>query len=123
MIDCSPRSSRQVPEISTMNALSVTASLALALLFAAPPALADGAERIRKIERDIDQARFEEAETELRAALAEEGNDARLLEIEGGGHVSNPGADAGRIYLQAAEDQPDAWLAMVDFLDETLGAP
>lgn len=66
---------------------------------------------------DVESARS------MRAALASEGNDARLLEIAGGGHVTNPGADAGRLYLAIAQDQPEAWLAMVDFLDETLGAP
>jgi dipeptidyl aminopeptidase/acylaminoacyl peptidase len=66
---------------------------------------------------DVEMAR------DMKSALDAEGNDARLLEIEGGGHVTNPGADAGRLYLQAAEDQPEAWLAIVDFLDEVLGAP
>jgi len=66
---------------------------------------------------DVEMAR------EMRSALANAGNDARLLEIAGGGHVTNPGADVGRLYVQAAEDQPEAWLATVDFLDETLGAP
>jgi hypothetical protein len=58
-----------VPEIATMKAHLPSGLMALALLVAAPPARADAPERVRAIQRDIDQARFDEADAAVRAAL------------------------------------------------------
>lgn len=55
-------------------------------------------------------------------ALRAAGNDAALLELEGAGHVTSP-TDTGQVFLQAATDMPEAWVATIDFLDRTLGTP
>lgn len=59
----------------------------------------------------------------MRRALRDAGNDARLLEIRGGGHLLNLGADLGQSDLLTSADTPEAWAATIAFLDETLGAP
>ncbi len=60
----------------------------------------------------------------MRDALAEVGADARLLAIPGGGHIVNPGADLGDAHtVIASTDAPEAWAAILDFFDDTIGAP
>lgn len=54
----------------------------------------------------------------LRAA----GNDTRILEVSGGGHVLSPAAAGEYIWMQATET-PEAWLALQDFLARTIGKP
>jgi acetyl esterase/lipase len=66
----------------------------------------------------IDQSR------QMRDALRAEGVDARLLELAGAGHLTGLGGDAGREELGViAIDTPEAWLAIGDFLGDTVGAP
>ena len=55
-------------------------------------------------------------------ALRASGNQASFLELEGAGHITSP-TETGQLYLQMATDMPEAWLATIDFLDRTLGAP
>ena len=46
------------------------------------------------------------------------------LAIPGGGHIVNPGADLGDAHtVIASTDTPEAWAAMLDFFDDTIGAP
>ncbi len=60
----------------------------------------------------------------MRDALRGEGVDARLLDLAGVGHLSGTGADPGRTEIGLMSiDLPEAWIATVDFLDDTLGAP
>jgi acetyl esterase/lipase len=64
---------------------------------------------------DIDQARrMDEA---LRAA----GNDSRVLELDGGGHLLNPGDQVGDLRVEMSMESPEAWLAIMDFLERKLG--
>jgi hypothetical protein len=57
----------------------------------------------------------------LRDALRAEGNDARLLELVGGGHLLNEGVDLGHWYGRMSLESPEAWLAIDDFIDRTVG--
>jgi acetyl esterase/lipase len=58
----------------------------------------------------------------MRAALDAVGDETRLFEIPGGGHVWNQGADDGDFDLVvAAVDTPEAWAATIDFLDHAIG--
>jgi acetyl esterase/lipase len=59
----------------------------------------------------------------MRDALVAAGVDARLLELNGGGHLLNPGADLGQVDILTSADAPEAWAALIQFLDDTLGAP
>jgi hypothetical protein len=52
-----------------MNAFKPTGLLALSLLLAAASARADGPERVERIQQSIDQARFDQADADVRAAL------------------------------------------------------
>jgi acetyl esterase/lipase len=64
---------------------------------------------------EIDQARrMDEA---LRAA----GNDSRVLELDGGGHLLNPGDQVGDLRVEMSMESPEAWLAIMDFLERKLG--
>ncbi len=59
----------------------------------------------------------------MRDALAAVGTPADLLTIPGGGHLINRDAAAGRYDLVVVStDTAEAWLAIVDFLDRTIGA-
>lgn len=59
----------------------------------------------------------------MRDALLDEGNEARLLTLHGGGHILNPSPDLGRqAGVISATDSPEAWAAMLAFLDRTVGA-
>ncbi len=55
---------------------------------------------------------------DMREALFAAGNDVRLLELAGGGHLLNEGVDQASEYGQVASDQPEATLAIFDFLGE-----
>lgn len=60
----------------------------------------------------------------MRDALVDAGADARLLELAGVGHLTGVGGDAGRQELGIISiDEPEAWIALVDFLHDTIGAP
>lgn len=57
----------------------------------------------------------------MREALRAVGTEARLLEVPGGGHLSNQTA-AGDVWdLGLSIDTPAAWQATIDFFDHTIG--
>lgn len=60
----------------------------------------------------------------MRDALRASGVDARLLELAGVGHLVAVGTGSARQELGIiALDPPEAWLATMDFLADTVGAP
>jgi acetyl esterase/lipase len=60
----------------------------------------------------------------MRDALRAEGVDARLLELAGTGHLTALGAGSGTTELGIISiDVPEAWIAIDDFLADTVGAP
>jgi len=65
----------------------------------------------------IDQTR------EMGAALRDTGNDAEVLSMAGSGHLLNPGADPGDMQVSMSLTNPEAWLALSDFLARTMGEP
>ncbi len=66
----------------------------------------------------VDQSR------DMRDALRAEGVDARVLELSGIGHLTGVGGDGGRSeFGMMSVDEPEAWLAQLDFLADTVGAP
>jgi len=75
------------------------------------------------IHGDDDRLVGVEQSSRMRDALVASGNDARLLVIEGGGHLWNPGDDGTQTWVQVATETPEAWLAIIDFLDHTIGPP
>jgi acetyl esterase/lipase len=81
----------------------------------APPFLIVHAERDLVVE--VSQSRA------FRDKLREAGVDARLLELPGGGHILNEGTDLSHEVLEVSLETPEAWLAIVDFLHRTVGAP
>lgn len=67
---------------------------------------------------DIDQSQS------MRDALTEAGVDARILRINGGGHLTNPGSDLAHADLFVSSiDTPESWTAISAFLERTIGAP
>ena len=56
----------------------------------------------------------------MKAALDAVGTRTRLLEIPGGGHIWNRGADGATWELELSTDTPEAWAATLDFLDREL---
>ncbi len=58
----------------------------------------------------------------MREALLAVGSEARLLTIRGGGHVLNPGAGGQLRHEEFVTDAPEAWWAVLDFLDGSVGA-
>ncbi len=59
----------------------------------------------------------------MKHALGSHGVEARVLEIAGGGHLLNPVADPGELLLATSLDTPEAWIAIADFLERTVGPP
>lgn len=57
----------------------------------------------------------------MRARLREVGTDAKVLELSWGGHLLNNGADPGQLDGVTSAATPEAWAAMIDFLDHTIG--
>jgi acetyl esterase/lipase len=64
-----------------------------------------------------------DAQARMRDALAAAGNDVHMLKLAGGGHILNPQVDPGEIELAMATDEPEAWIAIEDFLARTIGTP
>jgi len=58
----------------------------------------------------------------MRDLLRAEGNDARLLELGGSGHVLSPVSNGTYVWTQVTET-PEAWLVIQDFLARTIGKP
>lgn len=66
---------------------------------------------------------FEQSQ-DMRAALLQANIPVRMLEIRGGGHISNVGSDIGHIdTLVSSIDTPESWTVISDFLSQTIGAP
>ena len=59
----------------------------------------------------------------MRDRLEETGNSATLLAIDDGGHLFNASADGGHAEGAVSTNTPEAWLAIFDFLADTVGAP
>jgi len=60
----------------------------------------------------------------LQRELVADGNSASLLLLSGAGHVLNAGPDFGGLnYVEDAIDTPEGWSAILQFLQQTLGAP
>jgi acetyl esterase/lipase len=60
----------------------------------------------------------------MRDALRDAGVEARVLELDGAGHLLGPGGSPGRQDLVVtSQDTPEAWSATISFLDDSLGAP
>lgn len=59
---------------------------------------------------------------EMRDALVAAGGQAELFSIPGGGHLINRDAAAGRYdVIVTSTDTAESWIAVVDFLDRTIG--
>lgn len=58
----------------------------------------------------------------MRDALQAAGNIAHVLALQGGGHLLNPGP-TGDQQFGVSTETPEAWTAIIDFLDQTIGAP
>ncbi len=59
----------------------------------------------------------------MAATLRDAGNQARLLRLEGGGHILGDGPGLGLEELELATDTPEAWMALIDFLSRVGNAP
>jgi dipeptidyl aminopeptidase/acylaminoacyl peptidase len=58
----------------------------------------------------------------MRDALVAAGGQAELFAIPGGGHLINRDTAAGRYDLiVTSTDTAESWLAIIDFLDRTIG--
>jgi acetyl esterase/lipase len=64
-----------------------------------------------------------EQSRDMKEALEASGVEARLLEVAGGGHVIGIGTGSRQELGVLAIDTPEAWLALMDFLADTVGAP
>ena len=63
-------------------------------------------------------------ERPMKRALDAMGVETRLLEVPGGGHIFNRGADGTAWELPLTSiDTPESQAAMIDFLDTTIGPP
>lgn len=58
----------------------------------------------------------------MRDTLEAAGNTAYVLALRGGGHLLNSGPSGDRQF-GVSTDTPEAWAAIHDFLDQTIGAP
>lgn len=58
---------------------------------------------------------------DMRDALVEEGNDARLLRIAGSLHILVQHGDPGIYEGGMASEAPESWIAIADFLERTIG--
>jgi acetyl esterase/lipase len=60
----------------------------------------------------------------MRDALLGVGTDARMLKLAGGGHLLNAGdSDPADVAFGLSTDTPEAWIAIADFLERTVGRP
>ena len=64
----------------------------------------------------LDEAR------DMRDGLRAAGSEANVLEVAGGGHLLQPATDTGDVVLEESDLTPEAWIAVIDFLDRTLAA-
>jgi len=67
---------------------------------------------------------FDHQTAPMKAALDSYGVETRLLEVPGGGHIWNRGADGQSWEVpDTSIDTPEAQAALIDFLDHTIGPP
>jgi acetyl esterase/lipase len=59
----------------------------------------------------------------MRDRLREEGVEASLLELRGAAHLLNPSDDSSTFGIASATDLPEVWIAVIDFLERTVGVP
>lgn len=64
-----------------------------------------------------------EQSRDMKAALQASGVEARLLDIGNGGHVVGIGTGSRQELPVLAFDTAESWLALMDFLADTIGAP
>lgn len=64
-----------------------------------------------------------EQSRDMQAALEASGVEARLLAVANGGHVVGIGTGSRQELSIVSIDTPEAWLALMDFLADTVGAP
>ncbi len=57
----------------------------------------------------------------MQRKLAEVNSESKLLELSWGGHLLNNGADPGQLDGVVSSSTPEAWAAIIDFLDRTIG--
>lgn len=62
----------------------------------------------------------EEQSQALRVALNAAGNEARVLQVAGGGHLLNATSD-GQLAIEEADLTSEGWIVMFDFLERTVG--
>jgi acetyl esterase/lipase len=60
---------------------------------------------------------------DMQAQLRAAGNQAEVMQVAGGGHLTAAGAGLSDQQWLSAEKTPESWLAMLDFLERTVGAP
>lgn len=85
--------------------------------------VAAGAPPFLLIHGTVDDIVLEEQSVQMRDALAASGNDVRLLSIPGAGHAIAPSPSLGAREFVVIAQNPEAWIAIIDFLHETIGAP
>ncbi len=61
--------------------------------------------------------------TRMRDLLRAEGVEADLLYLRGSGHVLNAADDSSELAVSLLTDSPEAWIAISDFLERTVGRP
>jgi acetyl esterase/lipase len=59
----------------------------------------------------------------MRELLVADGNDATILEVSGGGHLLQSSTDEGHVVLEESDLTNEAWIAIIDFLERTVGRP
>lgn len=59
----------------------------------------------------------------MRDALEAAGNETELIIVPGSGHIANTGAGPSDRALGMSLESPEAWLAVMRFLENTVGAP
>jgi acetyl esterase/lipase len=82
-----------------------------------------GAPPFLLVRGDFDFSVPPEQTSAMRDALRAEGNDVRSLELLDPGHFLAAGADNGGLYGGGAKDRPESWIALIAFLEETIGSP
>jgi acetyl esterase/lipase len=60
---------------------------------------------------------------EMRDELEAVGVETSFLTLRGSGHIVNPSDDDASLDVATIIDSPEAWIAIMDFLDRTIGTP
>lgn len=75
------------------------------------------------INGNIDLLVGDDQAEDMRDALAAAGDDVRLLRLRGAGHLDGVTPAGTASELSTSIDRDEAWLAVFDFLERTVGAP